>query len=72
MTGKPGDVTLIEISEAEAGGDLIRQLEAEAKPDTVQRIAKLIDNGHRLNLTTETIATSICTMLFEGEPIDTA
>lgn len=73
MSGQIKDaVTLVPITEAEASDDLIRQLEADARPDTVQRIARIIESGRRAHLTNEAIAQSICTMIFEGEPIDGA
>lgn len=57
----------VEMSDEEAFAAL-QQLEDEAMPQTIPRIASIIGKGRSANKTDMQIATEICAFIFEGEP----
>jgi len=60
----------IDIDNDEAGDGLIRRLEDDAKPDTVERIASIIRRGMETSLTPRQMAERIAGMIFEGEALE--
>lgn len=57
----------VEMSDEEAFAAL-QQLDDEAMPQTIPRIASIIAKGKAANKTDMQIATEICGFIFEGEP----
>jgi hypothetical protein len=51
-----------------SGDDVLDQLQADAAPDTVTRIAALVAAYDGSNAVE--VATAICSMIFEGESLD--
>ena len=67
MSNLPGRYTLTPLPDDFELGPEFDAMQEAAQPDTVQRIAKIVSEFDGSNQTA--LATRICNMIFEGEPI---
>lgn len=70
MSNDKHDVVWIDIDNAEAGDALLQRLADEARPNTVDRIARVIERGIQSGMTSHQMAKLIAGMIFEGEALE--